>query len=91
MLAPVLHFAEKPIFNVFQLDKSEVYLRKDNGKSQTHQVCSAVEGVGKPQGNFFKAVEEELYAFLSPSFPNTKILHFTLVLTQQPPATRFPF
>lgn len=71
MLAPVLHFAKKTIFNVLQLDKSEVYLRKDNGKSQTHQVCSAAQGVGKTQGNFFKAVEEELYAFISSSFPNT--------------------
>lgn len=53
MLAPVLHFAEKPIFTVLRLDKSEVYLKKDNGKSQTRQVCSAVQGVGKSQGTFF--------------------------------------
>lgn len=61
MLAPVLHFAEKP-FTVLQLDKSEVYLKKANGKSQTHQVCSAVEGVGKSQGTFFfQAIEEAVY------------------------------
>lgn len=58
MLAPMLHFAEKPIFTVFQLDKLEVYLKKANGKSQTHQVCSTGEGVGKSQGTFILNVVE---------------------------------
>lgn len=54
----MLHFAEKPIFTVFQLDKLEVYLKKANGKSQTHQVCSTGEGVGKSQGTFILNVVE---------------------------------
>lgn len=37
---------------LLQLDKSEVYLTNPNGKSQTHQVGSAVEVVGKSQGTF---------------------------------------
>lgn len=69
MLAPMLHFAEKPIFTVFQLDKLEVYLKKANGKSQTHQVCSIGEGVGKSQGTFIRRVaEEDLHHFISPSY-----------------------
>lgn len=35
-----------------QLDKSEVYLMNPNGKSQTHQVCSLLEVVGKSKGTF---------------------------------------
>lgn len=69
MLAPMLHFAEKPIFTVFQLDKLEVYVKKANGKSQTHQVCSTGEGVGKSQGTFIlRVVEEDLHPFISPSY-----------------------
>lgn len=65
----MLHFAEKPIFTVFQLDKLEVYLKKANGKSQTHQVCSAGEGVGKSQGTFIlRVVEEDLHHLTSPSY-----------------------
>lgn len=45
---------EKPL-TVLQLDKSEVYLRNPNGKSQTHQVCSVLEIAGKSQGTFKKS------------------------------------
>lgn len=45
---------EMPL-TVLQLDKSEVYLMNPNGKSQTHQVCSVLEVVGKSQDTFLKS------------------------------------
>lgn len=42
---------EMPL-TALQLDKSEVFLMNPNGKSQTHQVCSVLEVVGKPKGTF---------------------------------------
>lgn len=40
---------------LLHLDKSEVYLKNPNGKSQTHQAGSVVEVAGKSQGTLKKS------------------------------------
>lgn len=73
MLTPVLHFAKKPIFTVLQLDKSEVYLKKDNGKSQTHQ--SALQWrvlVNHKVVFFLKQLRENFILFYHPVSPKHK-------------------
>lgn len=54
---------EKPL-TVLQLDKSEVYLRNPNGKSQTHQVCSVWKLLVSHKALLKKVAEEEIIILL---------------------------